>query len=265
MSPLALIVGSVLVLALPWIALRPTGPQPEIHGLLRPLWWLDRLYTSAMHQLVVENEPPLPRFGPALLIANHTCGIDHLILQAGTPRVLGFIIAQEFYDHPIYHPFCKLIGCIPVKRDGRDQAALRAALRALKEGRVVQIFPEGRINPTSGREFLDPKPGAAFIALRAGVPVVPAYISGTPATNEIGKSLSTPSHARLVFGPPIDLSDLTGARSHADERAALEVASRRMMDALRALRDRSLGDGPMATIPAPLTQEAPLPVGAGQS
>ena len=234
MPALALILGSCAILGLPWL-LRPSGSRvEEVHGLLRPLWWLNRCYCQVMHRLEIENEAPLPATGPAILISNHTCGIDHLILQAGTRRVLGFMIAQEFYENRLYHPFCKAIGCIPVKRDGRDQTAIRAALRVLKEGRVLPIFPEGRINPSSGREFHEPKSGAAFIAMRAGVPVIPAYIRGTPPTNDIVKSLTTPSHARLRFGPPIDLSDL---KDEGRDRDHLEAATARLMDAIKNLRD----------------------------
>lgn len=237
MDPSALIVGSLVLLGLPWL-LRPRGGQAgEVRGLLRPLWWINQAYCGAMHRLAIENDAPLPEVGPAILIANHTCGIDHLVLQAGTRRVLGFMIAQEFFDHRLYHPFCKAIGCIPVKRDGRDQTAIRAALRVLKQGRVLPIFPEGRINPSSGREFHEPKPGAAFIALRAGVPVIPAYIRGTPPTNDIVQSLKTPSRARVVFGPPVDLSDLTDERR---DRENLEEASARLMGAIRALREQAV-------------------------
>ena len=122
--------------------------------------------------------------------------------------MLGFMIAKEYYDWPLIHPACKLVGCIPVNRDGRDLQATRAALRVLKGGRVLPIFPEGRITPTSGRELGEFLPGAAFIAVRAGVPVIPAYIRGTPETNQIGPSLSTPSRAYVTFGNPIDLSDV---------------------------------------------------------
>jgi 1-acyl-sn-glycerol-3-phosphate acyltransferase len=237
MSPLALIAGSLLLLGLAYLA-RPAPPgAAEIRGAIRFLWWLNLVYTSFWHRLVVENAPPLPRNGPAILISNHTCGIDHLILQASTRRLIGFMIAKEFYENRIYHPFCKAIGCIPAKRDGRDQTALRLSLRALRDGRVLGIFPEGRINPTSGREFLDVKPGAMFIALREGVPVIPAYICGTPATREIGAALMTRSHARVAFGPPVDLSDLFESRGHAEERARLDEATDRIMGAIRALRD----------------------------
>ena len=64
----------------------------------------------------------------------------------------------------------------PVNRDGRDFAAIRTALRALKAGRVLPIFPEGHIVPASGRRLDEMKPGTAYLAIHARVPVIPAYL-----------------------------------------------------------------------------------------
>ncbi|KAJ3050522.1 hypothetical protein HK102_012284, partial [Quaeritorhiza haematococci] len=84
---------------------------------------------TGVHGLRSNGWAPLPERGPAILIANHTCCIDHLLLQARSRRVLGFMIAKEMYELPIVHAFCVLTGGIPVKRDGRDRQATRAALR----------------------------------------------------------------------------------------------------------------------------------------
>ena len=169
------------------------GPRPEIHGVLKVLHWGFRAYCSLWHRLRTEGYAPLPETGPAILIANHTCGIDHMLLQAASRRVLGFMIAREYYEAWWLRGPCSYVGCIPVNRDGRDVAAIRAALRALGEGRVLPIFPEGRIVPASGRRLGEIRPGSAYLAIRAGVPVVPAYIIGTPPTDEIIESLITPS------------------------------------------------------------------------
>ena len=118
------------------------------------------------------------------------------------------MVAREYYEWPSIHWICKYIGCIPVNRDGRDFAATRTALRALKAGRVLPIFPEGHIVPASGRRLDEMKPGTAYLAIHARVPVIPAYIYGTPETDEIIESLVTPSRASVIFGEPIDLSDI---------------------------------------------------------
>ena len=218
--------------------------MPEIRGPLRLLHGGFRVYCALWHGLRTEGYAPLPGSGPAILIANHTCGIDHMLLQAASRRVLGFMIAREYYESPWLNWICSYIGCIPVNRDGRDLAAIRAALRALGEGRVVPIFPEGTIVPASGRRLAAMRPGSAYIAIRAGVPVVPAYIIGTPATDEILESLATPSRARIVFGEPIDLSDIPPDRA-GDKAVQADVSARlqRTLLALQALAFAAEEDG----------------------
>lgn len=235
MSATHLLLLSLGMLALPWaLGHRQEQPEPELRRGMIFLWWLTRLYCGIWHRLDLTETTALPKTGPALLVSNHTCGIDHMLLQSQTRRPLGFLIAREIYEDRLLRPFYDLVGCIPVNRNGRDLSATRAAIRALKEGRVVPIFPEGRIHPHSGREFGEGKPGAAFIALRTGVPVIPAYLWGTPETNEIGRSLLTPSEAGVRFGPPLDLSDLRNGRR--DERASVAEATQRIMDAIIALK-----------------------------
>ena len=236
MSPWALLVLTSIVLLLPRLlsqqanSRRRAQAQPEIHGVLRVMEAINKFYCRFWHRLSTDRWAPLPVVGPAILISNHTCGIDHLLLQATTDRVLGFIIAREYYEWPWVNWICRLIGCIPVNRDGRELSATRAGLRVLNEGRVLPIFPEGHIVPTSGRRLDELKSGCAYIAIRAQVPVVPAYICGTPQTDAIIKALITPSRARIIFGEPIDLSDV--GRDQAGDKAALADVTEPLQEAL---------------------------------
>ncbi len=245
MSPWFLIALTVAFLAIPAL-LRPgrrhpdrPRPRSEFGPVLLSLWWIARAYTRLWHRLRFEGWAPLPADGPAILIANHTCCIDHLLIQSRARRVLGFVIARNMYELPVVHHFCVRAGCIPVDRDGRDLRAMRAALRALEEGRVVPIFPEGRITPQGGRTLGPIRSGAAFLALRSGVPVIPAFVSGTPESADIGPALRRRSRSRVIFGPPIDLSDFSPSQSA--DKEALARASERFERALRDLQTRSFG------------------------
>jgi 1-acyl-sn-glycerol-3-phosphate acyltransferase len=244
MSAWALLLSTLCLLLIPRAWAWASAPQPsatsrpEIHGFLRVLEALNRLYCGLWHQLKTPGRAPLPQVGPAILIANHTCGIDHMLLQAASHRLLGFMVAREYYEAPSIHWICKYVGCIPVNRDGRDFSATRAAIRALKEGRVLPIFPEGHIVPASGRRLDEMKPGTAYLAIHAQVPVVPAFICGTPETDEIADSLLTPSRARVMFGEPIDLSDVDPGR--AGDKAVQAEVSERFRGALLALQARAL-------------------------
>lgn len=246
MSPWTLLFLTGLLLLLPWYLLSPAARRPhaeampEIRGPLRVLYRVMKLYCIAWHQLRVGSCAPLPPSGPAILISNHTCGIDHILLQVSCRRLLGFMIAREYYESPWLRGICSYIGCIPVNRNGRDLAAIRAALKALENGRVLPIFPEGHIVPASGRSLDEMKPGSAYLAIRAGVPVVPAYIIGTPLTDEIVDSLLTPSRARVLFGQAIDLSDIPPAE--AGDKAVQAEVSERFKSALVALQMRAIAE-----------------------
>lgn len=244
---------SAMLLAGPWILMPLPRARPEIAGRLRPLDWLNRLYCRFWHRLRFEGRCHVPARGPAILIANHTCAVDHMLLQAGCRRLLGFLIAREFFENRALRPLCEWLGCIPVRRDGQDLTATRAALRALEQGRVVPVFPEGRILPTSGRELGPGRQGVAFLALHARVPVIPAFICGTPESNEVWKSLSTPSRSRVIFGPPIDLSDMPSAPPF--DRAVLTTVTDRLMGELRRLQRQLLDED------AALTHETDRPIG----
>jgi len=243
MSPWALLFVTASLLLLPRLLESAAGPVrraqswAEIRGFLRVLWALDALYCLFWHQLRKSGRAPLPEAGPAILISNHTCGIDHMLLQTTTCRLLGFMVAREYYEWVWIHWICRYIGCIPVNRDGRDFSATRAAIRALKDGRVLPIFPEGHIVPASGRRIDEMKPGTAYLAIHAQVPVVPAYIWGTPETDEIVEALLAPSRARVIFGEPIDLSDID--RDKAGDKTVQAEVSERFKRALLALQARA--------------------------
>jgi 1-acyl-sn-glycerol-3-phosphate acyltransferase len=245
MSILTLAVLALAVLLGPWALMPRRRNEAEIHGVLRLLWNINALICAFWYRLAAERMAPLPEHGPAILISNHTSQVDAMLLQASCRRVLGFLIAQEYYDYWLFRWICRRLGCIPVRRDGRDLAATRAALRALEHGRVVPMFPEGRILPTGGRELGEPRPGVAFIVLHAKVPVIPAYIWGTPATNSFLTALATPTAAYVIYGDPIDVRRL--APQGPVDHEALETLSDRLMDAIRALRDqvRETGQEPV--------------------
>src|SRR5207237_8111123 len=92
-----------------------------------------------------------PPSGPAILVANHPSHSDPAFLVAAGLRPLCFLHAGEYFDVPVLRNLFDRVGCIPVRRDGHDTAAVRAAMRRLAEGRAVCAFPDGDISPGDGR------------------------------------------------------------------------------------------------------------------
>jgi 1-acyl-sn-glycerol-3-phosphate acyltransferase len=159
--------------------------RPDEGRLATPLPFLCRTLRGPVRRVLehwfdlrVEGLQNLPATGPYIVAANHHNYLDGVVLAVTVPRQVTFLVMPRVWRatplHPIFH---RHIGSIPLGLEGADVGALRGALRALDAGRVVGIFPEG---PFSVRGRLERGlPGVGLLALRTGVPVVPAGIRGT--------------------------------------------------------------------------------------
>ncbi len=136
-------------------------------------------------------------------------------------------MAKEYYDLKRLGWIFRILECIPVERNGRDSGATRAALRALENGQVLGIFPEGKIETT--RDLLDFQIGVALLAIKANVPVYPAYLDGTQRGKEMGEAFSRPVRAVVTFGPEVEF-DRSGT-----SRPALEQATEKIRDSIKNL------------------------------
>jgi 1-acyl-sn-glycerol-3-phosphate acyltransferase len=131
-----------------------------------------------LFDLRVEGVERLPASGSFILAANHHNYLDGVVLGVASPRPIAFLVMPRvFRATPLHPPFHRRIGSIPVNLERPDPGAIKRVLRVLDAGRVVGIFPEGPFSQ-EGR-LVRGQPGVALIALRAGVPVVPAAIEGT--------------------------------------------------------------------------------------
>ena len=167
----------------------------------RALHAFNRLFTRVYHRVDVLSPCPLPRTGPAILVCNHTSGLDPQLIQSTCPRLITWMMAREYYDLPVIKQILDTVGVIPVTRGARDTAATRAAIRALENGEILGIFPEGKIALT--RELLPFQVGVALLAMKSEAPVYPACLDGTQRGLEMLKAFLRPQRAALTFGPPM--------------------------------------------------------------
>lgn len=143
----------------------------------------------------------VPTGGPAILACNHVSVLDPVLLIASNQRIISFIVAQEYYDQPLLRPLLDAVGCIPVRRDGHDRAALLKARQVLWEGRVLGLFPEGGI----GRDAAAAREGIAWLVQQTEAPVIPARIT---CARQIGGDLRTyltRQRPYLRYGPQLRL------------------------------------------------------------
>ncbi len=139
--------------------------------------------------------------GPVLIVANHTGGVDPLLVQSSTPTLIRWMMARDMMvggSEDVWD----LLRVIPVERAGADTRSLRTALRVLRTGGVVGVFPEGRITRPPGtlRPFQE---GVGLLAARTPVRVVPCWISGTPDVDGMVASIASSSRSRVEFLEPI--------------------------------------------------------------
>lgn len=198
------VAGLLPLAALVWLWHR-SGRACEVewpHGWMRRLDGFNRLFCRGYHRLGGERIE-LPQSGPAILVANHLSGLDPLVLFAASRRKLRFLIATEEYHRFGLQWLFRAVGCIPVDRSGRPERAFRQALKALREGEVVALFPHGRIHLDS-----DPprhlKAGAIRLAQLADCPVYPVRIEGVAAQGTIFRAVLTRGRVRLYNRQVLD-------------------------------------------------------------
>jgi 1-acyl-sn-glycerol-3-phosphate acyltransferase len=189
------------------------------------LYGVNYLLARILWRAKIRGDFPIPPGRGAVIVCNHRCPLDPSFLAIAVPRVVHWIVAKEYCEYPGFRQILRLCEVIPVRRGAIDPAAIRAAIRLVRRGELVGIFPEGRIN-TTAQLLLPGRSGAAMIALKARAPLVPCYLHGAPYDGTTLGCLFMPAAVRLEIGAPIDVSTYVDGD---DQRHALEELTRRLL------------------------------------
>lgn len=195
---------------------------------------LTKLLTFLLLRAEVSGLENFPRQGPAVIVFNHLGDADAVLMTAALPfeSPLEGIGKIELNEHWLVGPVFRAYGIIWVHRGQPDRRALRAALDALAEGRMIVLAPEGRQSVIGGLE--DGNGGAAFLALRSGAPVVPVAITGTENSHVYGQlRMWRRAPVTLRVGKPFDLPQGTGRQE------TLQEGTRLIMQRLASLLPES--------------------------
>ncbi len=190
----------------------PSLPYRLADTLRRPA----RVYFGRRYDVTVHDDDLVPRSGPVLLASNHLGVLDGPFLLAFAPRMVHALVKREMFVGNTARGL-HAVGQIPVERNATDPLAVRTALRVLRDGRVLAIYPEG----TRGAgDFSRMRSGVAYLALATGAPVVPVACLGTRIAG-IGIEQLPPKGTRidLVYGDPIQVPAVPFPRRQAEVRA----------------------------------------------
>jgi 1-acyl-sn-glycerol-3-phosphate acyltransferase len=142
----------------------------------------------------------MPRGGGAVLAANHFSAVDPPLIGIYSLRTIYYMTKVELLDVPVAGELLRWVGSFAVRRGAGDRDALRVARWAIRAGHVVGMFMEGTRQAFG---FPGPvHPGAAMLAMREGVPVIPCGL------DTFNWSLRNPRSSGVVLGEAIDLSHL---------------------------------------------------------
>lgn len=193
-----------------------------VHWLLRPGFRdgdlitcfavrFDQTYSRLIHRLHAEGREHIPARPPSgladrplVIVANHTSGVDPAIIQAVVPFEVRWVMAEDMRV-PRYEWFWRFMGIIFIDREAGEAIGLREALRHLKSGGTLGLFPEGAIEKPP-RALLPFKEGIGLLIARSRAIALPVIIEGTPIAATAWGSLTKPSRSRLRFLPPIDFA-----------------------------------------------------------
>ena len=198
-------------------------PSP-FYSLVAALSWP---VLRGLYRLRAEGLENLPQSGGYVLSANHTSNFDPwpLGLPLWPKQFLRFMAKSELYWWPLNH-LINAGGGFPVRRGEGDLEAIETAVKLVREGYVVAMFPHGTRQRKGLLKRRQPQAhtGAARIALDAGAPLVPAAIAGADRLSRLGP-------LRVRYGKPIPLDDLTGV----DPSLAAREATDRLMAEIERL------------------------------
>jgi len=208
------------VLALLWLARQAWKREGFCGGLF---YWTARAvvrgFLLVKYRLKIVGEENIPLKGGVVLCANHASYLDPPVLGCATSRrMVRFMARSTLAKNRALDVLYKWLKAILIHRDRGDLGAMKTAIKCLKAGDVIGIFPEGTRSPDGTLQ--EAKGGIAFLLAKAAVPVVPMYLEGTYKAFPKGANKLAPSRITVYVGRPIPPSEILSAMPEKGDYAA---------------------------------------------
>src|SRR3954454_8980424 len=169
--------------------------------LYRIVWAVLLTLNKSYWRLTIKGKENIPSTGPFVLAPVHRSFIDFSLTSSITKRRMRYMGKDSLWKVSLFGKFISALGAYPVRRGGADREALKRTIEVLEGGEPVVIFPEG--TRQSGPKVNDLFEGAAYVATKVGVPIVPVGIGGSEYALRKGKKLPRPVKVTIVVGDPI--------------------------------------------------------------
>lgn len=243
---------------------RPSAALREVQGDARPFdlarledgtphppTWLfhpsrrwARWVVTRRYPVTVHGREHVPDRGPVILAGNHVGLLDGPLLALFSPRPAHVMTKIEMFDG-FLGTLLRATGQIPVDRFGCDPAAIKASVRVLLDGRPLGVFPEGVRGDGELRHI---RPGAAYLAMVTGAPIVPVALFGTRLPGTGRNSVPPPrTPIDVAFGRPLRVPRSPWPRTKGDVealRSRVQVHLRRHLVRSRLATGRALPGPP---------------------
>ena len=161
----------------------------------------------ALFRTRIDGAENIPHAG-AILAGNHVSYLDPMLLWCASPRPVHFMAKRELWDSRIVAWGLPRLWAFPVNRGEPDRTAITTATDLLRAGELVGVFPEGGRAEDGSEALREAQGGAAFIALRAGVPIVPVAFTGTDKAWPKGAKRPRLVRTNIRVGIPIDVGSI---------------------------------------------------------
>ena len=169
--------------------------------LYRITWVLLRALNGGYWRLSIRGKENIPSPGPFVLAPVHRSFIDFALTSSITRRRMRYMGKDSLWKVSLLGKLCSALGAYPVHRGGADREALKRTVEVLEGGEPVVIFPEG--TRQFGPKVQDLFEGAAYVATKVGVPIVPVGIGGSERALRKGQKVPRPVKVTVVVGRPI--------------------------------------------------------------
>lgn len=168
-------------------------------------YYILKILSALFFPFTIQGRKHIPREGGFIFASNHLSNIDPLLIGLSVQRRISYMGKESLFANKFLGAFLRQVGTFPIKRESADIGALREALRRLRRGSPLVVFPEGaragsrKVLRRDGSAYS----GIGFLAAKSGVPVIPVRISGSDKVLPPGARWFRRHPIRLIFGPPL--------------------------------------------------------------